>query len=376
MKQPHELKEREERSADIIKMLLADVPFIRVCDVEIEARLRGKLKVDAEIGAKHHLPGQYCADLVVTVDAGGSRHQLVCEIKRLGQPRAAREAAAQLRYYCDHLGPSAYGVFMAPYISEASQQICREYGVGYADFAGNCRLVFDHVFIEKAARTKPDVEQRELRSVFAPKSAQVLRVLLRDPKRHWKVTELAEAADVSLGHVSNVRSALIEREWAAAGSEGLHLTNPDALLDGWRDTYRKSPGTRQPFYTTLHGPKLRESVRGLFQTPHPEAKIMLASFSAAEWLAPYARTPTEYFYANAHGVDLLRSSLDLASAAKGENVLVMELEDEGLFRDAVNPAPGIICTSPVQTYLDLGIAGSRGREAAEHLRAERLRWQR
>lgn len=40
----------------------------------------------------------------------------------------------------------------------------------------------------------------------------------------------------------------------------------------------------------------------------------------------------------------------------------------------IEPAPGIICTSAVQTYLDLAQAGERGGEAAKHLRLERLDW--
>lgn len=51
-----------------------------------------------------------------------------------------------------------------------------------------------------------------------------------------------------------------------------------------------------------------------------------------------------------------------------------QIEDEGLFRDAVEPAPHVRCTSPVQTYLDLYVAGERGREAADHLRKEKLKW--
>jgi hypothetical protein len=35
----------------------------------------------------------------------------------------------------------------------------------------------------------------------------------------------------------------------------------------------------------------------------------------------------------------------------------------------------VVCTSPVQTYLDLAAAGERGQEAADHLRQERLQWQ-
>lgn len=342
-----------------MKGLLSEIPFVRLRDIASEAQLDRWMR----------------ADFVLNVEAGRGEHRLICEVKNHGQPRVARAAAAQLKLYCDQLGPSAYGVLIAPYISEASRKICREYGVGFADLAGNCRLVFDHIFIERTAGAKPVAEQRELRSVFAPKSAQVLRVLLREPSRGWKVTELAEAADVSLGHVSNVRGALIEREWAAAGSDGLHLTNPNALLDSWREVYRRTLGTRHTFYTALHGHRLEETVRQMMAHRHPPTKVILGSFSAAQWLAPYARTSTEYFYANAHGVDALKSSLELTSAAKGENVVVMEVEDEGFFRDAVEPAPGILATSPVQTYLDLSVAGSRGREAADHLRRERLQWQ-
>jgi hypothetical protein len=46
----------------------------------------------------------------------------------------------------------------------------------------------------------------------------------------------------------------------------------------------------------------------------------------------------------------------------------------GPLHDTVEPAPGVICTSPIQTYLDLAAAGERGREAADHLRREKLTW--
>ena len=103
---------------------------------------------------------------------------------------------------------------------------------------------------------------------------------------------------------------------------------------------------------------------------------MFASFSAAQWLAPYARAATHFLYADKAGLDVLQHELKLSSAAKGENVVITQLNDPGLFRDRVEPAPGIICTSLVQTYLDLAAAGERGREAADHLRQEKLKWPR
>ena len=283
----------------------------------------------------------------------------------------------QLTSYGTSLGPAntaRTGVVIAPYLSPAAQQICREENVGFLDFEGNCRLVFDSVFIERAVPLKPATERREIKSIFAPKSAQLLRLLLHDPKRHWKVTQLAEQAGVSLGHVSNVRHALIDREWARSDREGLVLTNPDALLNSWRTVYERPSGRQLPFYTTLHGSALQQRLPDILEEVNRKGDAMLASFSAAQWLAPYARTNTSYLYANDKALSVLRERLDLSSPARGENVIVLQIEDEGLFRDAVEPAPHVRCTSPVQTYLDLYVSGERGREAADHLREEKLKW--
>ena len=120
-------------------------------------------------------------------------------------------------------------------------------------------MLFDTVFIERQVASRPVIERRELRSLFKPKSAQVLRVMLR-AQPGWRVTELAEMADVSLGHVSNVRAGL-DREWARVSDDGLFLSEPDALLDARRDAYEPPAGERMTFYTTLHGSALEEAAR-------------------------------------------------------------------------------------------------------------------
>jgi hypothetical protein len=85
-------------------------------------------------------------------------------------------------------------------------------------------------------------------------------------------------------------------------------------------------------------------------TKSTSEQIAFASFSAAQWLAPYGRTGTH------DAVDRLKRELKLAPAQNGENVVVMVPKDNGLFRDVVEPASGAVCTSPVQTYLDLAAA--------------------
>jgi len=234
--------------------------------------------------------------------------------------------------------------------------------------------VFGGVFIERFVERKPAVERRSLKSVFRPKSAQVLRAMLCDPQRIWRVAELAEAAGVSLGHVSNVKAALINREWARVTSEGLSLADPDALLDAWSTAHEPPQGRRQWYYTTRHGHALMESIRNALSMRNDTVRAVLASFSAAQWLAPYARTGVQYFYADDGGLKLLKRELNLCSASKGENVLITIPKDSGVFQNPVEPVSGMICTSPVQTYLDLACSGERGREAADHLRREVLAW--
>jgi Transcriptional regulator, AbiEi antitoxin, Type IV TA system len=358
LKVPESVKELEDRAAEFLENLIQQVPAIKVKKVEVETE-----SVDRGV------------DILVQLNVAGHPHTLVCEVKANGQPRYVREGLLQLRNYIAHFGGAATPIFIAPYLSPEAQAMCREQGVSFLDLEGNARLVFDSVFIERLVPKKPSGERRELRSIFKPKSAQVLRVMLRDPGRVWRVTELAESAKVSLGHVSNVRSRLLDREWGKVSDKGgLFVSQPDALLDAWRDAYEPPAGKRISFYTTLHGGGFEDAARRALHLDSMKGQAAFASFSAAHWLAPYGRTGSQYFYAGNAGLDRLKTELKLSSVSKGENVVVTLPKDQELFRDLVEPAPGAVCTGPIQTYLDLTAAGERGREAADHLRQETLKW--
>ncbi|WP_285538021.1 type IV toxin-antitoxin system AbiEi family antitoxin [Brucella sp. NBRC 12950] len=355
LKQDNPMNDLEIRAADAMGALLQRVPAIRIEKIE-----RTSVRSGVDILA------------VLTLD--GNRRLLACEVKPVGQPRHVRAALLQLRKAAEEFDPPAMPVFIAPYLSSEAQALCREYDVGYLDLVGNALLSFDTVFIERLVDEKPPAVQRNLKSIFKPKSAQVLRVLLRQPDRAWRVAELATVAEVSLGHISNVRSELVDREWAEITGDGLRLSQPDKLLNTWRDAYEAPVGERMAFYTTLHGSSFDTAARGVLSANNSAPRAMLASFSAAHWLAPYGRVPAQYLYADAAGLEKLSHALKLSPATLGSNVVITVLREHGLFNDAVEPAPDVVCTSAVQTYLDLSIAGERGGEAAEHLRKEVIRW--
>ncbi|MNL27548.1 hypothetical protein D3C87_1491450 [compost metagenome] len=124
----------------------------------------------------------------------------------------------------------------------------------------------------------------------------------------------------------------------------------------------------------MHGSTFEDAARTALRADEAPRCAAFASFSAAQWLSPYGRTGTHYFFADEDGLRKLQAALKLAPAAKGENVIITVPKDTGLFADTIEPVPGAVCTSLVQTYLDLSIAGERGAEAADHLRQEKLSW--
>jgi hypothetical protein len=306
----------------------------------------------------------------------GQLHRIVVECKSSGQPRFVRDAIFQLGRYIINTHGLTRGMFVAPFISPAAREMLAEANIGWLDLAGNTRIVFPrlHLEINKADRD-PFATRREQRSLFFPKSARLLKILLHDPHRSWKVVDLAAKADVSVGQVSNVRRALIEREWALAEpGEGFRLTEPEALLDSWRDDGLHPPSVVRRGYTTKHGRSLDAAMEAVFADPHlkGDTHVLLASHSVARRAAPYARVAGEYVYASPAGIVLLTRHLDIVPTDKGENITIFRPSDEVLWQETMDLGSPLRGTGPIQTYLDLLTTGERGREAAEHWRRERI----
>ena len=160
----------------------------------------------------------------------------------------------------------------------------------------------------------------------------------------------------------------------AESGEGLRLTQPDALLDAWRDDGLRRPSVALRGYTLKHGRALEAAIEAVFADPNlnGESRVLLASHSVARRAAPYARIAGEYFYASDVGLRLLKRHLEIAPADKGENVTVYRPSDDGLWMETMPLRAPLLATGPIQMYLDLLSTGERGREAAEHWRTEKI----
>ena len=300
---------------------------------------------------------------------------LIGEVKSNGQPRVAQSAIFQLRTLSTNYNTPILLIFAAPFISKDVRDLCIREDIGYVDLAGNARIAFNGVYIEREAADNPYKEVRENRSLFAPKAARILRAMYWDVKSPWRVATLAEAANVSFGQVSNIGTALEEAGYAEKTDQGIFLTEPGKLLDAWAKAYRLPDGRYESFYTTLHGKALTDSLRGgVLGKDGNKGRAVLANTSAAEWLAPFVRSGTGIAYADDAGLANLKSTLDLKTVDRGYNMLVKVLADDGPLDDAFQVADGIWCTSPTQTYLDLSYSGDRNQEAAAALDEKWFPW--
>ena len=301
-------------------------------------------------------------DIVLNLKTPNGDQVLLVDVKGSGQPRIVRDAVNQLlRYQSETSG--AYGVLVAPYISPQSARLCVENGIGYVDLAGNCRLSFGSVYVERDGKPNPSPQRRALRSLYAPRTTRVLRVLLQDPKKTWRLQALAQEAGVSLGQVYNVKKLLADREWIRGEEGGLRLVDPGALLREWSQNYSYRKNAARDFYSLDAPPEIERKLAAACR----EAAVPYAftGFSAAVRLAPMVRYQRVMAYVDGNLTPLV-TTLGLKEVPSGANVTLLSPYDDGVFYGATEE-DGARMVSPVQVYLDLIGYRGRGEEAATFL---------
>ena len=347
------MKEQEIviRIKDELERTLRDVPFIELRNSVTQASLPGAR-----------------VDLLLELQVKDSLQKIIVEAKSPGEPRIIRAAIQQLREYLGRT-EDAYPMVAAPYISDDTARVCRKSSVGYIDLAGNLFLNFDQVYIERRNYPNPAIEKRQARSIFSPKSARILRVMLTNPGRLWRVQELAREAQVSLGLASRLKERLLDLEYAVEKENRLTLSRPGELLEQWANNYSFR---RNRVYDYFSLDEIKELERNLSQycerTGIPYA---LALFSGAALVAPYTRYTRGFAYV---GKDIpeVADALGLKQVSSGPNFSILEPYDEGVFYGS-REIDSMRVVSDVQLYLDLVGFKGRGDESAEFLFEQRIK---
>ncbi len=343
-----EIPGKGEESA---RAVLAGVPFIELLDSESEAKWGDKV-----------------VDLLINAMVSGKPVKFLIEVKSQGEPRLVRMAVAQLK---DYIGDAkdSYGILVAPFLSDASRQICREARVGCIDLAGNAFLSFRNIFVDISGKPNPFPVSRLSRSVFSPKSSRVLRVLLADPSKRWYVEELSRETGISIGLTSRVKQSLLLMEWIKEENRSFFLVKPGEALNQWVGNYSYEKNTAVSFYSGLAEDELEAAVvkecekRGL--------RYGLALFSGARKVAPFVRFMRFFLYIEGN-IEDVAGAVQFKKVDTGANVTLLQPYDDGVFYGLQN-IKGVNVVSDIQLYLDLKGYKGRGEEAAQAIFEKRIK---
>jgi hypothetical protein len=313
--------------------------------------------------------GPHAADLLVKFQMGSQEHVLALQVSGLGQPRQIREAVTRLSDIRREL-PAAYPVAVAQYVGPQSASLLKRNGFGFLDLSGNCYLAWENVLIEKEGKRNLRPSTRPLKSLFAPRASRVIRVLLVDPQRAWRLEELGRAAEVSLGHAHNVVKRLEELAWVVRGEhQRLSLAKPADLLESWSESYSwRQNGVAAYFAPERITRRLMGEIARVAQSEGRRYAFTLHSGGAL--VAPNVRVPVVHCYLDGAPEPLARA-LGLRPVEGEGNVTFLLPYDQGVFHGRLEKG-GLAVVCLPQLYVDLHGYGRRGREQAEYLRREAM----
>lgn len=206
---------------------------------------------------------------------------------------------------------------------------------------------------------------RSTSSPFAPKASRLVRTLLVFPEERWRLSALADLAQVDPGNAHRVLASLMERGLVERDEDEYLVADPGSLLEAWAESTTRP---REQLSLPVSG-DLADELRVIL--PVLDHKAIVSGEFAAERLAPYLPAQTALVHCwDRTAWERLRRDVTPRYVPEGialSGRLVVDLADEGVAQFRVSQGD-IPLVNPVQAYVDLFTAPGRGREAGEHLR--------
>jgi hypothetical protein len=275
---------------------------------------------------------------------------------------------------------NVYPMVCAPYISESVQNRCRELRVGYVDLNGTLLLAHNNIYVDVIRPAKAYKNPQGVKSIHTGASRRIVRVLLVNPFKPFRLDEIALETQLSVGQVFQVTKRLHEDGFLERTSEGRMLTKPRELLrlftkDAKRVYQEKGRAFRG--FSEMPPTQMAEELAYLC-----EKKGARCAFTLGSGLEPYERNIREDVTAAYLDMDPdeLRNQLRIESIGRGANVVLMmppppdNTDAGGVFYKTRKLENGREGVNPVQLFIDFSMQGGRGEEQAEFLMDHTLRF--
>ncbi len=197
----------------------------------------------------------------------------------------------------------------------------------------------------------------------------MVRSLLADHEREWRLSDLARVSALNPGNVHRVLNRLMDDGYVERDDDSYLLADPGALLDAWAEN---GPLARERTAIPVKG-DFRPAVEALVERFHGHAVV--SGELAAEMLAPHLPAasavihcldPREWARIDLEEIEPPPPADFLASGR-----IVLDLPDEGVAQFGSDVSE-LRLVSPAQLYVDLHKQPTRGRQAAEEVRRQLL----
>ena len=293
---------------------------------------------------------------VILQERGSGSFEIHVTCLKRAVPSSVKEVVSQSngQLYC---------IIMAPYISDASAKICETYGVGYCDLSGNCLIQMDSIYISNKGNPNRYPVENHAKTIFkssAKTTSLILRELMKDVSKRWKIKELAEEVGCSIGMVSRVKRYLCEQSWAVMDSSGLHITDAESLMKEWSRAYEIPEAIS--CYTIESIPRFEEKCYAAYR--NNGVSLCLTGFSGGVRYAPVVRYTKAHVWVDRKDITDFLNLTECKKVDSGANVTVYIADSDEVFVDCREINQSRVA-SPVQVYLDCMQLKGRGEEMAE-----------
>ena len=303
-------------------------------------------------------------DAVIT--AGG--HSYVLEWKRAGALSHVAAAIRQLATAKHSLSHDVIPLLAVPHMGSAAQEHCESANVSWLDLSGNARIIAPGIFYQNLGNPNHYRRAGRPETAFGPRGARITRRLLIEPDKAARQRTLASSTGLDEGHTSRVVGKLLETGLVERGPDGVRVTDPEALLDAWREDYRFDRHHILRGHIAARGGD--ELIHAIADTLSKVEEPYAATALPAAWLwTRYAGFRLATVYLRTLPSAGLKKDLGFREEERGANTWLVVPNDEGVF-DGVAVIDGISCVHPVQVYVDLKGQPERAAEAAAHIRKQ------
>lgn len=263
-----------------------------------------------------------------------------------------------------------------------AREILVRHGAAYVDGSGFAHVAFPGLFVhtegrEADRRRRPAGARATVR--LAGRAGVVVQALLLDPHKDWGVHVLVQVAHVSPGLAHRVLQRLeaegIVESSGAGPAKIRRVTDPTVLLDVWAEETRDLGVLRTPALRPARTPRelVWHVTHGLDAQDVTHA---VTGAAAAALLAPSvtAVPVTELWVTEAVAVDDVLQTVDAEAVDSGHNLVLLQARDDLPLAFRAKTAEGLWTVNHARLYADLRADPCRGRELADRIRRELLRF--